>query len=54
MILGLGFLSFLPETLAPVMTLIAFVAFTGGWVGLGISALRVTARAPSPLEGASL
>ena len=53
MILGLGFLSFLPETLAPVMTLIAFVAFTGGWVGLGISALRITGPTPVAVGGAS-
>lgn len=54
MISGLDFLGFLPEALAPVMTLIALVAFTGGWVGLGISALRITGPSPIQLEGASL
>jgi hypothetical protein len=51
---GLDFLGFLPEALAPAMTLIAIVAFAGGWVGLGISALRVTGPSPIQLEGASL
>jgi hypothetical protein len=54
MIGGLDFLGFLPEALAPVMTLIAFVAFTGGWVGLGVSALRVHGPSPIQFEGASL
>jgi hypothetical protein len=52
MIGGLDILGFLPESLAPVVTLIAFVAFTGGWVGLGISALRITG--PGQLKGAPL
>lgn len=54
MIGGLDFLAFLPESLAPVMTLVAILAFTGGWVGLGISALRITGPNPIKLEGASL
>jgi hypothetical protein len=52
MIGGLDILGFLPESLAPVVTLIAFVAFTGGWVGLGISALRITR--PGQLKRAPL
>ena len=54
MIGGLDFLGFLPEALAPLITLLAILAFTGGWVGLGISALRVTGPGPVKLEGASL
>ncbi len=53
MIFGLESLGFLPESLAPVVTLVAFVAFTGGWIGLGMSALRVTGPGPVQLEGAS-
>ena len=54
MIGGLDFLGFLPEALEPVLTLAAILAFTGGWVGLGISALRVTGPSTIQLEGASL
>jgi hypothetical protein len=54
MIGGLDFLGFLPESLAPVITLLAILAFTGGWVGLGVSAIRVTGPGPIQLEGASL
>jgi hypothetical protein len=53
MIGGLEVLGFLPESFAPVMTLVAFLAFTGGWIGLGVSALRVTGPGPVQLEGAS-
>jgi len=50
---GLDFLGFLPAALEPLMPIVAIVAFAGGWVGLGISALRVRGPSPMQLEGAS-
>jgi hypothetical protein len=50
---GIDILGFLPEALAPMLTLVAVLAFTGGWVGLGISAIRVTGPGAARLEGAT-
>ncbi len=43
-----------PEAIAVIVVIPAMVAFPGGWVALGISALRITGPAPITLEGASL
>ena len=43
-----------PEAIAVVVIVPAIVAFPGGWVALGISALRITGPASMTLDGASL
>ena len=43
----------MPEVLAPVITLVAVLAFVGGWTGLGVSALRVDDIGRASIEGAS-
>ena len=52
---GIGILDglALPEALAPVVVLVAVVAFAAGWTGLGISALRIDGASSVRLEGAS-
>ncbi len=50
---GLEFLGFLPEELAPAITVVAVLAFAGGWAGLGVSALRVGTASRARLEGAA-
>lgn len=42
-----------PEPLQVPMILVAIAAFPGGWVALGVSALRVAGPAPAPTGGAS-
>lgn len=43
-----------PSTSQPVLMGVTALAFSGGWVGLGISALRVSGPVSTTLEGASL
>jgi hypothetical protein len=43
-----------PEAITVIVLVPAIVAFPGGWVALGISALRITDPAPATFEGASL
>ena len=43
-----------PPALGYLALVAAILAFPAGWVGLGISALRVTGPSPIKLEGASL
>jgi len=42
-----------PEALGMALLIVAVLAFPAGWMGLGISALRVTGPAPAGLEGAA-
>lgn len=41
----------LPEAAAPLMIVLAALAFAGGWVGLGVSALRIDRARPASLAG---
>ena len=50
--MGFDFLSFIPETFAPIVTGAGVLAFCLGWIGLGISAVRLDRPAIS-LEGAA-
>ena len=43
-----------PPALGYLALAVAILAFPAGWIGLGISALRVTGPAHITLEGASL
>ncbi len=43
-----------PSTFAPVLMGVTVLAFSGGWAGLGISALRVSGPVSTTPEGASL
>ncbi len=43
-----------PSTFQPVLMGATVLAFSGGWAGLGISALRVSGPVSTTLEGASL
>lgn len=43
-----------PSTFQPVLMGVTALAFSGGWAGLGISALRVSGPVSTTLEGASL
>ncbi|MEO7228971.1 MAG: hypothetical protein ABIZ30_00085, partial [Candidatus Limnocylindrales bacterium] len=43
-----------PSTFQPVFMGVSVLAFSGGWAGLGISALRVSGPVSTTLEGASL
>jgi hypothetical protein len=40
-----------PETFAPVLMALGALAFAGGWVALGVSALRLYRVSPSPVQG---
>jgi hypothetical protein len=52
MLLGLGVLDgLLPEAAAPLGMALAALAFAGGWVGLGVSALRVDRASPVSMAG---
>lgn len=44
----------LPSPIALVGIVAAIVVYPAGWIALGVSALRITGRAPVTLEGASL
>jgi hypothetical protein len=51
-ILGVGvFGGVLPEAAAPFVMALAALAFAGGWVSLGLSALRIERRPPVATEG---
>ena len=50
--MGFDFVSFIPETFAPFVTGAGVLAFCLGWIGLGISAIRLDRPAIS-LEGAA-
>jgi hypothetical protein len=45
---------FVPQQLALIAVFISVIAFPAGWVGLGVSALRVDRAGVRPLEGATL
>jgi hypothetical protein len=45
--------SVLPATVEPLVMIVGTLAFAGGWVALGVSALRVDGRRPVTLEGAA-
>jgi hypothetical protein len=54
MILGVGALGgVLPEAAATLMTVLAALAFAGGWVALGVSALRLGVPLRTTAEGAA-
>ncbi len=48
------FAGLVPSTFGPVLMSVTFLAFSGGWAGLGISALRVSGPVSTTPEGASL
>ena len=53
-ILGVGvFGGILPEAAAPLVMALAALAFAGGWVSLGVSALRIDAPRRGTAEGAA-
>jgi hypothetical protein len=43
----------IPDVLVTALGLVAMAGFVGGWIALGVSALRVTGRASISLEGAA-
>jgi hypothetical protein len=47
-LLGVGVLDgIVPESVAPLVTVLAALAFAGGWVGLGVSAIRMEGLRPA-------
>lgn len=53
-ILGLDIVGgVLPDALEPLVMIAATLAFAGGWIALGVSALRVDGIRPASLEGAA-
>jgi hypothetical protein len=54
LMLGVGVLDgAVPEAIAPLATALAALAFAGGWVALGVSALRLGAPMRTTAEGAA-
>ena len=52
LMLGVGALDgVVPESITPLVTALAALAFAGGWVSLGVSALRMEGRRPVATEG---
>jgi hypothetical protein len=52
LVLGVGVLgAVLPEAAEPVVAVVAALAFAGGWVSLGVSALRIEGGRPVSTEG---
>ena len=51
--MGLDVLSFIPETYAPIVIGVGVLAFSAGWIALGISAVRLDNPARIAPQGAS-